>query len=164
MCIWSLNLRGSRSRRLSNCSENKNYQMNRKKQQEKSLVSFDVRKIICMFSCGLCPSSVQQLDIFGQTDIKASILCVQYTFTGASHPFKSKGRAYFARSLPWILSPFSLGKCLDIKALEWIFYKFFFRSIFVWRGKFFFLHFVSFISAHFIFFLLFLFLLPASFP
>jgi len=36
MCIWSLNLRRSRSRRLSNCSENKNYQMNRKKNHKKN--------------------------------------------------------------------------------------------------------------------------------
>jgi len=97
------------------------------------------------------------LDIFGQTDIKASILCVQYTFTGASHPFKSKGRAYLPALCLEFYHLFRWENALIIKPWNGFFTSFFFfvQSSYDGENSFFFLHFVSFISAHFIFFLYF---------
>jgi len=47
-------------------------------------------------------------------------MCSVYVH-GSKSSIKIKRTRVFARSLPWIFSSFSLGKCLDNKALEWIF-------------------------------------------
>jgi len=101
------------------------------------------------------------LDLFWQTDIKKHpfYMCSVYVH-GSKSSMKIKRTRAFARSLPWILSPFSLGKCLDIKALEWNIFTIFFsfyhcttgRKIFCDRFSFFTLLFRRF---RFIFYFLF---------
>ena len=103
------------------------------------------------------------MDIFGQTDIKASILCVQYTFTGASHPFKSKGRACLPALCLEFYHLFRWENALILKPWNGFFTSFFFvQSSYDGENSFFYILFLLF---PLIFFLLFFFIVGScKFP
>jgi len=166
MCIWSLNLRRSRSRRLSNCSENKNFQMNRKKKTKKnrSWVLMSVR----LFACSVVDYALLLYNSWTYLD-KPISKHPFYVFSIRSreqviHLNQKDARVCPLSALNFITFP--LGKCLDIKALEWIFFtSFFFFVLSSYDGeKFFFYNIFSFISAHFILFSFFFIVGPYWFP
>jgi len=141
MCIWSLNLRRSRSRRLSNCSENKNFQMNRKKKTKKnrSWVLMSVR----LFACSVVDYALLLYNSWTYSD-KPILKHPFYVFSIRSreqviHMNQKDARVcplsalnfitFFVGKMPWYLS---LG-------MEFFNKFFFFRSFIVRRGEIFFL-------------------------
>jgi len=85
-------------------------------------------------------------------------ICVQYTFAGASHPWKSKGRACLPALCLEYYHLFRWENALILKPWNGIFLKVFFRSIIVRRGEIFFAIdclFLLYFFADFVFYLLF---------